>query len=211
MRRLSLLALVFVVVLAACGMTSEVPIEEEGDVAEEITVEEEQVGTTLSSDDAGSEDDPSEEDGAGVLEIATLLPVESGTFEGQHWIKWKLDAPIADPAKVHITYQLNIRSAEDDVFGVGWTIPVDEEPFASGFCLDDRPNCADGIVPVGVDIGPEGDELIFRIPEGTFGNATGLRFGAFIQTFASADANPVTEDVADGAVVPLGTEEGDPC
>ena len=148
----------------------------------------------------------------GVLEVATLLPLESGRFEADHWIKWKLGAPILDETGQYTaTYQLDIRSAEDDVFGVGWTIQQGEEPFASGFCLDDRPNCDDGTVPVRVDLGPEGDELIFRIPEGTFGDATELEVGAFIQTFATSDADVVTEHVADGARMQLGTDERDPC
>ncbi len=208
MKRILWLVVVLAVLLAACAPGED---SEESEVAEDIIVEGESVTTTLATDAAGSGSASSEDDD-GVLKVATLLPLESGLFEAHHWIKWKLGAPILDPAGQYtVTYQLDIRSAEDDVFGVGWTIQQGEEPFASSFCLEDRPNCDDGSVPVRVDRGPEGDELIFRIPEGTFGDATGLEVGAFIQTFATPDADVVTENVANGARMPLGTDERDPC
>ncbi len=208
MERCSTLVVVIAVLLAACGTGDD---SEESEAAEDIIVEGESTTPTLATDAADSGSASSEDDD-GVLEVATLLPLDSGRFETDHWIKWKLGAPILDEAGQYTaTYQLDIRSAEDDVFGVGWTIQQGEEPFASGFCLDDRPNCDDGTVAVTVDLGPEGDELIFRIPEGTFGDATGLEVGAFIQTFATSDADVVTENVADGARTPLGTDERDPC
>jgi hypothetical protein len=206
--RISWLVVALGVLLAACGTGDD---SEESEAPEDIIVEGESTTPTLATDatDPGS---ASSEDDDGVLEVATLLPLESGRFEADHWIKWKLGAPILDAAAQYtVTYQLNIRSAEDDVFGVGWTIQQGEEPFASGFCLDDRPNCDDGTVAVTVDLGPEGDELIFRIPEGTFGDATELEVGAFIQTFATSDAEVVTEHVTDGSRMPLGTDERDPC
>ncbi len=145
-----------------------------------------------------------------MLEIATLLPIESGRFAGEHWIKWTLEEPIPDPNEFHMTYQVNIRSVESDVYGFGWTIPKGEEPFASGFCLDDRPNCADGTIPVTVVVGPNLDELTFFVPEGTFGEATDLRIFGFIQTFPE-NGDPITEDVGDGAPIPMGFDERDPC
>lgn len=211
MSRSSLLILILTVVVAGCGLTSEADDDqtEETPAPREVVVGDEddegivaETTTTLSP----LEDDEDAE----PLEIATLLPIESGTFEGRSWIKWKLDRPIPDPIDVHTTYQLNIESAEDDLFGLGWTIPIDGAPFASGFCFEDRPNCDDGTVAVDVEVGPLGNELIFFAPQPAFGNATGLEIEPFIQTFPPGE-DPVAEFVGGGATVPMGFNEGDPC
>lgn len=207
MRRAWLLLFALALVIAGCGLTSEVEDEGVTDTsaaAEILEGEEIDTTTTLDSDE--------EDDDGGVLEIATLLPIESGRYEGEQWIKWKLTGPIPDPADPYVrTYQLNIRSLEDDVFGMGFTLSQGEEPFATGFCLADRPNCANETFDVAVDIGPEGDELIFRVPEGTYGDATGLMIGAYIQTWATEDADLVTDDITGGSSVPMGFDERDPC
>lgn len=215
MNRLVSVMLVLGLLLAACGGVPEAEPEESETETDptDVTAEPSQGEDTddESEDEAIATTLISQEDDAGVLEVATLLPVESGLFEGSHWIKWKLATPIPDPPQFHVTYQVTLRSAEDDIYGVGWTIPLDGASFASGFCLDDRPNCADGTVSVAVDVSSERDELVFLIPEGTFGDATMLDIGAVIQTYATPDASPDTENVGDGARVPLGTTEGDPC
>ncbi len=94
MERCSILVVVIAVLLAACGTGDE---SEESEVAEDIIVEGESTTPTLATDatDSGS---ASSEDDDGVLEVATLLPFESGRFEADHWIKWKLGAPILDAA-----------------------------------------------------------------------------------------------------------------
>jgi hypothetical protein len=199
--------IVVALIIAACGIAEEEP-DEEPDDQTAVTApasEEDLVSTPTVATEEGSD-----EESDGVLEIGTLLPFESGLFEGKHWIKWQLDDPITLPFELHTTFQLNIRSAEDDVFGVGWTVPTGEEPFASGFCLEDRPNCADGTVPVDVEVGPEQDELTFFIPVGIFNDATDLRIFAFIQTFP-LDADPITEDVGDGTPILMSFAESDPC
>ena len=198
--------IVVALIIAACG-TSDEP-EEEPDDETAVTApasEEDLVSTPTPVPEEGSD-----EESDGVLELGTLLPFESGLFEERHWIKWTLNAPIPVPNLIHTTFQLNFRSAEDDVFGVGWTLPLDEEPFASGFCLEDRSNCTDGTVPVDVEVGPEQDELTFFIPVGTFNDAADLRISAFIQTFP-LDADPITEDVGDGTPILMGFTERDPC
>ena len=205
MRQLWWLALVFVVVLAACG-TGDDDVEEEDHIVEDEVVS----ATTLALDEIESSSASADDEG-GVVELATLLPIESGRSEGHHWIKWTLDEPIPDPADQYIkSYNLFIRSAEDDVFGVGWNLPEEGEPFGTSFCLDDKPNCNDGFVPIEWEIAP--NEIKFFIQEGTFGDATGLTISATIETGATeAPEDLVTETLADGARVPLGMEERDPC
>ena len=139
------------------------------------------------------------------------FPIDSGTFEGRAWFKWKLDEPVSDQVEQHVTFQLNISSVEDGLWGAGYTFPVNEAPFATAFCLEDRPDCDNGEVPVEGELNSEGDEITWWIAEGVFGDATGLGIHAFVQTYATPLASPVTESIADGAAIPVGTDERDPC
>ena len=79
---------------------------------------------------------------------------------------------------------------------------VDLEPGLDGLC-------AFLVFSTGENLG-ESDELTFFIPVGTFNDATDLRISAFIQTFP-LDADPITEDVGDGAPILMGSTERDPC
>ena len=91
--------IVVALIIAACGIAEEEPDDEE--VPEDIIVEGELVTpNSLATEDAPQEEDP------GVLEVATLLPFESGRFEGDHWVKWKLDGPIQVPLEFHPTFQV---------------------------------------------------------------------------------------------------------
>lgn len=170
-------------------------------------------GDSAAADDAGlgtGDVVPLEEEASGAGDdVSSSFPLDSSRFNGNYSFRVQLPAAISDPTDVHTIFQVNVKSAEGQQWGLAWVTPLNEAPFPDGFCFEDRPNCADGTVQVEVEVGPDRDLLTFCTPEETFGNATGLIFGAIIVTFPEGGA-PVTETIADGTVIPVGTDERDP-
>ena len=215
MNRFWWVTLAFYLFLVACGMTTEVPDDGETEITPaptEVAIGEDgepiETTTTLPPEEAAD----TEDEDSGPLNIATLLPVESGVDEGDHWFKWQLGTPISDPVDEYIkTYQLTIRSLEDDIFGLGYTVGQNEEPFVATFCLEDRPNCATGTFPAEVDVLDNGGTLLFRVPLGSFEEATELRVGAHITSFPEQDSDPQNEIIGDGVSIPVELVEKDPC
>ncbi len=150
-----------------------------------------------------------EETAAGDSEIAD---VNSGTYEGEAWIKMDLFGGIV-AGEERKRYGVEFRTNDGDHIVAAYNVEPNGDIFSTSFCVgDETPSCPGGVFPIVGELGDDGMSLVFFYNVDAWDNATNPTYSAFVETGpADFPEDRTTVLFNGGERLPVRMDERDPC
>ena len=147
-----------------------------------------------------------------VTAESEIIGVDSGTYEGEAWIKMNLAGEIIvlDERK---RYGVEFRTNEGDFIVAAYNVEPNGDIFSTSFCVgDDTPSCPGGVFPIVGAVGADGESLVFSYNVDAWDNATGPTHSAFVETGPADSPEDRTMVLFNGGErLPVRMDEADPC